>query len=74
MMGKMFVTISTNVESDLTIVKGEMEFVRTKKVLSHVLVILDMKVMGIIVSIMMNVKLVTISVQDRVYQKLFQKD
>ena len=73
-MGKMFVTISTNVESDLTIVKGEMEFVRTKKVLSHVLVILDMKVMGIIVSIMMNVKLVTISVQDRVYQKLFQKD
>ena len=73
-MAKMFVTISTNVESDLTIVKGEMEFVRTKKVLSHVLVILDMKVMGIIVSIMMNVKLVTISVQDRVYQKLFQKD
>ena len=69
----MFVTISTNVESDLTIVKGEMEFVRTKKVLSHVLVILDMKVMGIIVSIMMNVKLVTISVQDRVYQKLSQK-
>ena len=73
-MAKMFVTISTNVESDLTIVKGEMEFVRTKKVLSHVLVILDMKVMGIIVSIMMNVKLVTISVQDRVYQKLLQKD
>ena len=73
MMAKMFVTISTNVESDLTIVKGEMEFVRTKKVLSHVLVILDMKVMGIIVSIMMNVKLVTISVQDRVYQKLSQK-
>ena len=72
-MAKMFVTISTNVESDLTIVKGEMEFVRTKKVLSHVLVILDMKVMGIIVSIMMNVKLVTISVQDRVYQKLSQK-
>ena len=65
-MEKMSVTILMNVESDLTIVKDEMEFVLTKKVLSHVHVILDMLVMVIIVSIMTNARQVTTSVQDRV--------
>ena len=62
----MFVTILMNVESDLIIVKDEMEFVLTKKELSHVHVILDMLVMVIIVSIMTNARQVTTSVQDRV--------
>ena len=73
-MEKMFVTILMNVESDLTIVKDEMEFVLTKKVLSPVHVILDMLAMVIIVSIMMNARRVIIFVQDRVLEsKLSQK-
>ena len=64
----MFVTILMNVESDLIIVKDEMEFVLTKKELSHVHVILDTLVTVIIALIMMNARLVTISVQDRVFK------
>ena len=67
-MEKMFVMILMNVESDLTIVKDVMAFVLTKKVLSHVHVILDILVMVIIALIMMNVRWVIISVQDRVFK------
>ena len=67
-MEKMFVTILMNVESDLTIAKDEMEFVLTKKVLLHVHVILDMLVTVTIALIMMNVRWVIISVQDRVFK------
>ena len=67
-MEKMFVTILMNVESDLTIAKDEMEFVLTKKVLSHVHVILDTLVTVIIALIMMNARWVIISVQDRVFK------
>ena len=62
----MFVTILMNVESDLIIVKDEMEFVLTKKVLLRVHVILDMLVTVIIALIMMNARWGIISVQDRV--------
>ena len=68
MMEKMFVTILMNVESDLTIAKDVMAFVLTKKVLSHVHVILDILVTVIIALIMMNVRWVIISVQDRVFK------
>ena len=67
-MEKMFVTILMNVESDLTIAKDEMEFVLTKKVLLRVHVILDMLVTVTIALIMMNVRWVIISVQDRVFK------
>ena len=65
-MEKKFVTILMNVESDLTIAKDVMVFVLTKKVLSHVHVILDILVTVIIALIMMNARLVIISVQVRV--------
>ena len=63
----MFVTILMNVESDLTIAKDVMAFALTKKVLLHVHVILDILVTVIIALIMMNARLVIISVQDRVF-------
>ena len=60
-MEKMFVTILMNVESDLTIAKDVMVFVLTKKVLSHVHVILDMLVTVITALIMMNARLKLLS-------------
>ena len=73
MMEKMFVMILMNVESDLTIVKDVMAFVLTKKVLSHVHVILDILVTVIIALIMTNARLVIISVQVRVIKILSRK-